>query len=376
MRLLTTIASLFCAAVIPLTLSAAEKPVMMLSYSEYIDPEIAKAYEAATGVKVQIDVYESQDDMLAKLQAGGVSQYDIVVATDVVVPTMIKLALVQKLDKTAIPNGVNIMEKFKNPAFDPGNTYSYPYQWGTIGLMYATAKVKGDVSWALLFDEAKQPGPFVMMDEMRSMSGIAAMFLGYNASTRKPEEIKACGALLAKAKASSKCIGFDGGVGGMNKVLAGEAVAAVVYNGDAVRNIMDEKFAYTVPKEGGILWVDNMLICAKAPNKAGGEKFINHILDAKVGAQLSNFNRYATPNQASMPLITEADQKNTGIYPTAEQLKVCQFQEDVGAETKIYDQVWTAMKGERAAMYTSLHAHISWDEYRNTNGDGDEPVHP
>lgn len=342
MRFIATVAAIFCT--VSTALSAAEKPVMMLSYSEYIDPEIPKAYEAATGVKVQIDVYESQDDMLAKLQAGGVSQYDIVVATDVVVPTMIKLGLVQKLDKTAIPNGVNIMETFKNPAFDPGNTYSYPYQWGTVGLMYATAKVKGEVSWALLFDEAKQPGPFVMMDEMRTMTGIAAMFQGASASTRKADEIKAAGALLAKAKASSKCIGFDGGVGGMNKVLAGEAVAAVVYNGDAVRNIMDDKFAYTVPKEGGILWVDNMLLCAKAPNPKGGHAFINHILDAKVGAQLSNFNRYATPNQASLPLITETDRKNAAIYPDAAQMKACQFQEDVGAETKIYDQVWTAVK--------------------------------
>jgi spermidine/putrescine transport system substrate-binding protein len=340
MRLLIAAAALLCTAV----LSAAEKPVMMLSYSEYIDPEIPKAYEAATGVKVQIDVYESQDDMLAKLQAGGAGQYDIVVATDVVVPTMIKLGLVQKLDKTAIPNGVNTMEKFRNPSFDPGNTYSYPYQWGTIGLMYATAKVQGEVSWALLFDEAKQPGPFVMMDEMRSMSGIALMFLGHNASSRKPDEIKAAGALLAKAKGSSKCIGFDGGVGGMNKVLAGEAVAAVVYNGDAVRNITDDKFAYSVPKEGGILWVDNLLICAKAPNPKGGHAFINHLLDAKVGAQLSNFNRYATPNQASLPLITEADRKNPAIYPDEAQMKACQFQEDVGAETKIYDQVWTAVK--------------------------------
>jgi spermidine/putrescine transport system substrate-binding protein len=340
MRLLATAAALLCATL----LSAAEKPVMVLSYSEYIDPEIPKAYTAATGVPVQIDVYESQDDMLAKLQAGGVAQYDIVVATDVVVPTMIKLGLVQKLDKTAIPNGVNIMEKFKNPAFDPGNTYSYPYQWGTIGLMYATAKVQGEISWTLLFDDARQPGPFVLMDEMRSMTGIAAMFQGFNASTRKPDEIKAAGALLAKAKSSDKCIGFDGGVGGMNKVLAGEAVAAVVYNGDAVRNITDDKFAYAVPKEGGILWVDNMLVCAKAPNPKGGHAFINHVLDAKVGAQLSNFNRYATPNQASLPLIAEADRKNAAIYPDEAQMKASQFQEDVGAETKVYDQVWTAVK--------------------------------
>ena len=196
MRLLATVfattTAVLCAASV--TLSAAEKPVMMLSYSEYIDPEIPKAYEAATGVKVQIDVYESQDDMLAKLQAGGVSQYDIVVATDVVVPTMIKLGLVQKLDKTAIPNGVNIMETFKNPAFDPGNTYSYPYQWGTVGLMYATAKVKGEVSWSLLFDEAKGLNTYTgkVVVEQGSMR-INADRLVIHMTNRKPTRYVATG---------------------------------------------------------------------------------------------------------------------------------------------------------------------------------------
>ena len=327
-----------------LIISAAEKNVMMLSYSEYIDPEITKQYEATTGVKVTIDVYESQDDMLAKLQAGGISQYDIVIATDVVVPTMIKLNLVQKLNLSVIPNSANLMPQFKSPVFDPGNSYSLPYQWGTVGLMYATASVKGDISWSMVFDAAKQPGPFIMMDEMRTMTGIALMYLGHSANSRKADDIKACGELLAKAKGSSKCLGFDGGVGGMNKVLAGEAVAAVVYNGDAVRNIMDDKFAFTVPKEGGILWVDNMLICAKAPNAAGGHAFVNYILDAKIGAQLSNFNRYATPNLASMPMISTDDAKNSAIYPSPAQMKTLHFQEDVGAETKIYDQVWTAVK--------------------------------
>ena len=183
-----------------------------------------------------------------------------------------------------------------------------------------------------------------MMDEMRSMTGSALMFLGYSANSRKPAEIKACGDLLAKAKASKKCLGFDGGVGGMNKVLGGEATVAVVYNGDAVRNIKDDKFAYAVPKEGGIIWVDNMLVCAKAPNPVGGTKFINYILDPKVGAQLSNFNRYATPNQASLPMITKEDAANPAIYPPAELLKKLRFQEDLGAETKVYDQVWTTVK--------------------------------
>jgi spermidine/putrescine transport system substrate-binding protein len=282
--------------------------------------------------------------MIAKLQAGGSSQYDIVVATDVVVPTLIHLGLVQKLDQTQLPNSKNIMDKFRNPAFDPQNTYSYPYQWGTIGLMYVTDKFPTPLSWASIFDSAKQPGPFILMDEMRSMTGIALLYLGKSANATSADDIKACGQLLAKTKASPKCLGFDGGVGGMNKVLAGEAIAAVVYNGDAVRNITDNKYTYAVPKEGGILWVDNMLLCSKAPNAKGGHAFMNHILDAKIGAQLSNFNHYASPNQASLPLIEEKDQNNNAIYPSAEQMNSLHFQVDVGPAAQIYDQVWTAVK--------------------------------
>jgi spermidine/putrescine transport system substrate-binding protein len=333
-----------CATFITMGFSADDKKVMMLSYSEYIDPAIPTAYEAATGVKVQIDVYESQEDMIAKLQAGGSEQYDIVVATDVVVPTLIHLGLVQKLDQKQIPNHVNVMDKFRNPVFDPNNAYSYPYQWGTIGLMYVTEKFPAPLSWASIFDPAKQPGPFILMDEMRSMTGIALLYLGKSANATQADDIKACGQLLAQTKKSAQCLGFDGGVGGMNKVLAGEAIAAVVYNGDAVRNITDNKYTYAVPKEGGILWVDNMLLCSKAPNPKGGHAFMNHILEANIGAQLSNFNRYATPNKAALPMITEADKNNNAIYPTAAQMDTLHFQVDVGPATQIYDQVWTAVK--------------------------------
>ena len=85
---------------------------------------------------MRIDTYESQDEMVAKLQAGAVSQYDLVVATDVLVPGLIKLGLVQPLDEHAIPNARNVAPRFRNPAFDPGNVYSYPYQWGTVGLIF------------------------------------------------------------------------------------------------------------------------------------------------------------------------------------------------------------------------------------------------
>jgi spermidine/putrescine transport system substrate-binding protein len=321
------------------------KGIVVYLYSEYIDPEIPRQFERDTGIPVELEVYETQDDMLARLQSGGLGRYDVVVATDVLVRGMIRLGLVQKLDAAAIPNAANVMERFRNPAFDPGNAYSQPYQWGTIGLLYRPAQAAGEPTWAWVFDDARQPGPFVLMDEMRSMLGIALKYQGHGGSSRKPDELEAAGDLLIKAKHSGRCLGFDGGVGGVNKVIAGEAVAAVVYNGDAMKNLpRDGSCVYAVPKEGGILWVDNLLVAAKAPNPAGANRFINYLLDAKVGAQLSSFNRYATPNRASLPLLAKDDAADPAIYPTEAALKAMESEEDVGAETRLYDEVWTAVK--------------------------------
>jgi spermidine/putrescine transport system substrate-binding protein len=211
--------------------------------------------------------------------------------------------------------------------------------------MYRKDAVKGPVSWALVFDEAKQPGPFAFMDEMRSQVGAALKFLGKPMSSHDAGDLKAAGELMLKAKKSPKCLGFLGGVDGKNKVLAGEAAVAVVYNGDAVKAMADNPdVAFAVPAEGSLLAVDNLLIPAQAPQAEAAHAFIDFILDAKVGAQLSNFNRYATPNKAAMPFITKADAQNPAIYPPDALMSKLGSLQDVGADSRLYDEVWTAVK--------------------------------
>ncbi len=321
--------------------------VVVYMYSEYIDPEIPKAFQKETGIKVRIDVYEAAEEMMAKLQqAGGVGQYDVIVATNETVPTMAKLKLIQPIDATKVPNAKNIAPRFKSPPYDPGNTYSLPYQWGTVGLAYRKDKIaKMEPSWAMVFDAAKQPGTFVLIDSLRDMIGAALKFQGKSVNSRNAEEVKKAGELILAAKKSPKALGFEGGVGGKNKVAAGQAVMAIVYNGDAIRTMEEEKnLGYVVPKEGTILWVDSMVVPAKAPHAEAAHRFMNYILDAKVGAQLSNFNRYATPNAASLPLIKKEDRENPAIYPSDDDVKKMEFLEDLGSQTPLYDEVWTSVK--------------------------------
>ncbi|MBM4039212.1 MAG: spermidine/putrescine ABC transporter substrate-binding protein [Planctomycetes bacterium] len=340
----------FALACLCLSCSQAEKPkqqVTVYMYSEYIDPDLPKEFEKQTGIAVRLDVYENTEEMTAKLQhAGGVSQYDVVVVSDHQVPVLAKLGLLQPLDAAKLPNAKNVAEQFKSPPYDREGKFSQPYQWGTMGLIYRKDKVQAtEFSWALLLDPEKQPGPFVLIDSMRDMMAVAFKTLGVSVNSRKPEDLKAASELILKAKRSAKCLGFEGGVGGKNKVADATAAAAIVYSGDAIKACEEDgHLAYVIPKEGSIIWVDAMTIPAKAPNAEAAHKFINFILDAQVGARLSNFNRYATPNAGSLALIRKEDRDNPAIYPSPDTLKTLEYLEDLGEATKLYDEVWTTIK--------------------------------
>jgi len=326
----------------------AAKTVNLYIYSEYMDPEIISEFAQKSGYEVRISLYENTEEMLAKLQqAGGVSQYDVVVVSDHAVPVLAKLNLIQKLDKTKIPNAANVDPMFADPVYDPASLYSMPYQWGTVGLLFRKDAIQqGETpSWGWLLDPSRIPGPFVLIDSMRDMLGGTLKYLGYSVNTRNPDELRQAGDLLLTAKKHDQSLGFEGGTGGKSKVLSGGASLAVVWNGDAVK-AMDEdpNLAFGLPVEGTVLWTDAMTIPAKAPNAAGGLAFINFILDPRIGAKLSDWNRYATPNAAARPLVQPSDRANPAIYPPDEEVKKGEYLEDIGADTRLYDEVWTSVK--------------------------------
>ncbi|GEM48240.1 polyamine ABC transporter substrate-binding protein [Deinococcus cellulosilyticus] len=324
----------------------AGKELRIYNWSEYMDPQILKDFEKKTGIKVRQDLFESNEEMVAKLQAGGVSQYDIIVPSNFIVPTLINLKLVQPLDLKKIPNLKNLDPKFKKLPFDPNNKYSVAYQWGTIGLVYNKDVIKKPpTSWAVIFDPKQANKKFVMFDSIREMMAIALGYLGHDINTVDPNQVKAAGKLLFDTKKNSNFQGFDAGVVGKNKVLAGTVTMAVAYNGDAARAMSESpKIGYVLPKEGGSIWVDSLMVPAKAPNKDAAMQFINYILDAKVGAQLSNFIQYATPNKASLPYINAKDRKNPAIYPTEAEIKNLKYIVDLGKNNRLYDEVWTEVK--------------------------------
>ena len=315
-------------------------------WSEYIDPSVVADFEKQFHCKVVIDLYEDAESMLAKLQSGGVAQYDVVVPPDHLVPTMAKLKLLAPLRRDKLPNLKNLEPRFANPPYDPTNAFTVAYQWGTVGILARKTGSKPlDETWGLFFDPAKQPGPIVLIDSLRDQIGAALKYRGQSLNATDPKSLKDARDLLLETK--KRALAFEGSVGGKNRVLAKTARAAIVYSGEAGRAMSeDADLTYFVPREGSQIWVDTLAIPSKAPHRDLAESFLNYMLDARVGARISNFTQFSSPNQAARDFIKPELLKNPILYPGEELMKRLEFLQDLGAKTRIYDEVWTQVKSK------------------------------
>lgn len=341
------IAVFIAVALAALSAQAANYKLNLFIWSEYIDPAIITDFEKRFDAKVTIDLYEDESAMIARLQGGGAAQYDVIVPPDHIVPALIKLKLIAPLRHDNIGNIRHIDERFASPWYDPSNRFTVPYQWGTLGIYARKPADKPYLeSWALLFDEKEQPaGGFVLMDSMRDTIGAALKYKGRSINTTDLRDLISARDVLLPAKKRS--LGFEGGVGGKNRVLAKTAAVAMAYSGDAMRGMKeDAETYYFIPQEGSQIWVDNLAICAKAPNRIVAEKFLNFILDPQVGARLADYNQYATPNRAALQYVHEDNLSNPMIYPPADVMKRLEFLRDLGKDTRLYDEVWTQVKAK------------------------------
>jgi len=325
-----------------------KRPVTVLMYSEYIDPAMVDEFHALTGMALRIEVYEAQEEMIAKLQSGGDALYDVVVASDVIIRQLAGLGVIQPLDHALVPNLKNVATKFVSPPFDPGNKWSVPYLWGSTGIVYRDGTLDPDsVSWKTILSDHPRFGRFVLMDEGRTMLALALQANGKSANSSNPDDLRQAAELLQMAKSRPECQGFDGSVGGANKVMGGLAQAAVVFNGDAAARIAeDSTLRYAVPREGSMVWLDNMVVTSRAPNREGAFLFLNWILQADKGAQLANFVRYPTPNAASLPAIVPEDLADRTIYPDSAAMARMQYLLDPGSAVRLYDEAWTSIKAD------------------------------
>jgi spermidine/putrescine transport system substrate-binding protein len=353
MKYLTWLAAAALAAGIAGTASQparADQPTLNLFiWSDYIPDATIQGFELSCDCKVVETDYESNAEMAAKLKAGGDSQYDVVVPSSYYVPELADEGLIQPIDHTQISNFGNLFPKFQNPTYDPNDKYSIPYQWGTTGIVYDPAKLKNPpTSWSILFDPKANPNfPFVLpKGEGRDQIGAACAYLGYGFNCSQENQWLAAAKLIVQTKARPNFAGFVDETPARDQMKSGLIAASMAYNGDIATCYADGScptLKFFLPSEGSEIWVDTMAIPAHAPNPQLALEFINFILAAHNGADLSNFNEYASPNQASQPFLTGV--LNTPlITPTDDQEKNLQFLAPLrGAQYKLFNDIWTSV---------------------------------
>lgn len=289
------------------------------NWSEYMDPELVAAFEAEYGVEVVESFFESNEALVAQLQSG--VAYDVVVPSDYMVGIMVEEGLLRELDRDAIPNLGNLAPEFADPAFDPGGAHSVAYQWGTTGLGVDTAMVGTDFepSWALVFDPAvagRFPAGVSLLNDPRETMGAALKYLGYSLNDTDPAHLEEAAGVVSAALGHITTFDSESYT---ETLIGGEVAVSHGYSGNMIAAIAGAEnpadFTYVIPREGATLWVDNMAIPVGADSPCTAHTFIDFLLDAENGAALSNWNRYASPNEAASELLDPALLADPAVYP-------------------------------------------------------------
>jgi len=324
---------------------------------DYEVTDLVALFEETYGVKIIQTFYEDNETMLAQIEAGG-APYDLIVPSDYMVSTMAdpEVALLAKINKSAVPNLANLDPLFTGMPFDPTSEYSVPYQAGTSGLGFAYEYVDDSegVSWGLIFDpEMSEPyaGLISMLNDERETLGAALKYLGYSVNTTDQGELDEATAILAAANdriAAYDSAAFD------DLLVAGETVVAHGWNGGFLGSFDEEStddydayedFGYAVPNEGGIVWVDLMAIPVTAEHPCTALTFINFILDPEVGGELTNYTYYMSPNLAAYDYIAPEILEDETVFPTAETMAKLEFIADVGDFSLNYADAFAQAKG-------------------------------
>lgn len=316
--------------------------VNLAIWSNYVSQELLQEFEKRTGIKVQVSNYSSNEELLAKLQAGA-SGYDVVVPSDYMVFAMQKLGLIRELDRAKLTNIKSLDPKFLDRPYDPGNKHSVPYDTGTTGIAVNRALYKGEVKgWRNIFGNADLAGKFSLLDDVRETLGAALKALGHSLNSKGATELKAAQELLLKNRGRIKSFTSEP----MMPLTNGETAVAHAFLSDALQagRASGGKIDYVIPEEGCTLWIDNLVIPTGAQHVEDAHTFINFLLEAKSNAATVMSVLVTPANKDAFALLPKDVQANQALFPTEKALAKCEMIQDLGETLTLWDRAWTEVK--------------------------------
>lgn len=371
--ILFTVMLVFTMAVPALAADASDlagTTINVYNWGEYISDgsegsmDINAEFTKRTGIKVNYNNYDTNENMYAKLKSDGVS-FDIVIPSDYMIERLIDEDMLQKIDFSNIPNYKYIDAKYKGLYFDPKDEYSVPYNVGMVGLIYNTKMVKeAPTSWNVMWDE-QYKGKVLMFDNPRDAFGIAQKLLGQSFNTTDEAEWRAAADKLKAQKPILQGYVMDDI---FRKMESGEAAIAPYYAGDFITmHSNNPDLAFVYPQEGVNIFVDSICIPKNAKNKAAAEAYINFLLDPDIAVENANYLGYATPNTA---VLTREDYELKGneyLYPEDQKMPKTEYFYNLPQKTlTLMTDLWSELKAsqnieageEKKTDYTWLYVGV------------------
>lgn len=320
--------------------AAGERVLNLYIWSNYIDPGMVKEFERRHGVHVNLDTYDTNEAMLAKLQAGNPG-YDVLCPSNYPVEQLVREGRLLALDRSALPHLANLDPRLLDREHDPGNRFSVPYLWGTCGIGYNRRKAGPIDSLGALWDP-RFAGRILVVDDVREAVAAALKWKGHGANETDPRLLALARDLLLLQKPLVKTYNSSNYE---DVLLSGDVWVALGWNGQFAKAMQqDRDLDYVIPKEGGTFAIDSLVVPRDAPHPELAHAFVDFTLEAEVAAANCRVTGYSTPNRAALPLLPAELRAKPAIFPPADVLDRLELLRDLGPATALYDRLWTEVK--------------------------------
>lgn len=318
----------------------------IFTWSSYVDDVLTNTFKTRTGIQVIPDIFGSNEQMLAAFQAGKAAIYSVIYPSDYKVEEMISRGFLSNLDHARINGLDNILPKFQNSVYDPGNRHSIPISWGTTGLIYNADKLNPPPDdWSYLWQNQSQLNRRItLLDDVREVMGATLKSLGYSYNATNPDEIRQAYEKLVALKPAITSFTTDAWT---ERLLAGDLLMSMVYSADAVRLILGNpkvNLQYVIPKSGTSLWSDTIVIPKTSPNPDAAYEWINFMLQPAIAADVTQRLFFATPNQAAYDQLPAPLRNDERLFPPESVINNCERITPLDPKVlEIYDQYWTKL---------------------------------
>jgi spermidine/putrescine transport system substrate-binding protein len=321
-----------------------QSPLYIYTWSTYVDRQLTDEFTRRTNIPVVVDTYDSNEAMLAKLQAGGGKDYSLIYPSDYMVTQMRELGLLLPLDAAKMPSLDRLYPRFRKADFDPGNRYSVPLYWGTTGIVYNRKQVGQPITdWDDLWSrQAQLQQKFTLINDSRETLGMSLKRLGFSYNPTQPQQLTQAYKALVQLKPAIASFITDAW---KDPLLAGDYWLVMAYSSDAGQVLAENSdLVYVVPKSGSSFWIDTMAIPKTAPNAAAAYQWIEMLLEPPIAAGATERLKVATSVEGARALLPENLRNNSTLFPAEDILARCESLKPLPeAMTAAFDRYWTQL---------------------------------